>query len=179
MNCSSWLQHEWFGTCRIWLWQGTNFFQTRSVKALCSKRMWSIIHGCKQSWVFEWGAHSGTWQNWAQNFATVQSYVRPESIPRFPLPGFHHFSLSSADDGSKEMLGDLSPADYKDEDACSVLHATPIKKSLKLLTFTKTSSPSEGLPNGIGAVFSGGPVSFGTEQRKPTIADTWFLTKLA
>lgn len=78
-------------------------FQISSVKAFCSKSMWSVIHGREQSCVFEWGSYSGTQQNWVQDFATVWSILY--------LPDFPHSSVCSEDDGSKEISGDLSAVD--------------------------------------------------------------------
>jgi len=86
---------------------------------------------CKQDQVLELDTCPGSWENWAQDFATVQSYELPESIPYFPLPVFPHFSVSPADDISKEILGDLLAVHKKAQEACSVLHATATKKSLK------------------------------------------------
>lgn len=89
--------------------KGPNLSRSIPLKHFAPKSMRSVIHGCKQGQVFELDTRLDTWQNWAQDFATVQSYELPEGFPCFPLPVFHHFSVSSADDGSKEMLRVLSP----------------------------------------------------------------------
>lgn len=72
-----------------------------SVKALCSKSMCSSIHGPKQRPVFESGTRLGTLQSWSLDFATVQNNKLSGIIPYLPLYIFPYFSVSSADDGSK------------------------------------------------------------------------------
>lgn len=83
-----------------------------SVKALCSKSTCSTIHGPKQRPVFESSTRLGTLQSWSLEFATVQNNKLHVSwiIPYLPLYIFPYFSVSSADDGSKNMQGVFPPA---------------------------------------------------------------------
>lgn len=61
-NFSNWLQYERFGTCWIWLWEGTNSFQICAVKALLLQEHVEHVHRQTQSWVFELGAdRTGQW----------------------------------------------------------------------------------------------------------------------